>query len=239
MNCLERTKVTCYQSTSKNKNTAVVVLSGGQDSVTCLMLAKKIHVNVYAIHFKYGQQHASETACAIKICGDNSIPLKIVDISFLGELVSSALTQNNAENVRHEHPYKEGLPASFVPGRNATFLTIAHAYAQEVKAGFIYTGVCQTDYSGYPDCRQNFITFLQYALNVGYETDIEILTPFMWMDKSETFEVADELGCLNTVIEDTMTCYENSLKKNEWGYGCGNCPSCQLRLNGYAKFLTK
>lgn len=220
-----------------NDKKAVVVLSGGQDSVTCLGLALKIFGtgNVFAIGFNYGQKHSIELKCAKEICDQYLVPFKMIDMPFFGDLVTSALVSD--EDVNQEHAYKEGLPASFVPNRNALFLTIAHAYAQEVGAVAIYTGVCQTDYSGYPDCRERFIQSLQNSLNIGYETDIEILTPLMHLTKAQTFKLAENVGFLETVITQTHTCYNGSRKKNKWGHGCGKCPACELRKKGFEEFL--
>ncbi len=217
--------------------TALVVLSGGQDSVTCLGMALANHKTVLAISFQYGQQHEVELVCAAKICKDNGVPLKVVDLSFLGGMVTSALLGNNDDSVNEPHAYKEDLPASFVPNRNALFLTVAHAYAQEIGAYEIYTGVCQTDYSGYPDCREDFINSMAVALNVGYETDIIIWTPLMHLTKAETFTLAAEVGFLDVVIQDSHTCYLGDRTKfNDWGYGCGECAACELRAKGYAEF---
>lgn len=215
--------------------TALVVLSGGQDSVTCLGVAWNLGYNVHCISFKYGQKHEVELECAQKICNDFSIPLRIVDLSFLGQLVTSALTGDGDVNQPHE--LKTDLPASFVPNRNALFLTVAHAYAQEIGADVIYTGVCQTDYSGYPDCRDLFIKSFQCALNLGYDTGIEIVTPLMYLTKAQTFALAQGCGVLDVVIEDTHTCYNGDREhRHPWGYGCGECNACELRAKGWKEF---
>jgi 7-cyano-7-deazaguanine synthase len=214
---------------------AVVVLSGGQDSMTCLALALSRHEQVFAVCFDYGQKHRIEIDQARLIAREAGVPLQVVDVRFFGDLVTSALVENGDVNAAHD--YKPGLPASFVPNRNALFLTIAHALAQENGAGYIYTGVCQTDYSGYPDCRHNFILSLQTALNIGYETGIEIVTPMMYLDKAQTFELADRLGVLADVIELSHTCYTGDRNhRHDWGHGCGKCPACQLRSKGYDQF---
>ncbi len=215
--------------------TAVVVLSGGQDSVTCLGVAMSAGYHVHCISFEYGQKHMVELECARKICDKFGVSLRIVDLTFLSKLVTSALTSDGDVNQQHE--YKTDLPASFVPNRNALFLTVAHAYAQEVGADVIYTGVCQTDYSGYPDCRDEFIHALQYTLNRGYQTDIVIMTPLMFKTKAETFALAETCGMLGVVIEDTHTCY-NGVRDtlHAWGYGCGECGACKLRAKGWEEF---
>jgi 7-cyano-7-deazaguanine synthase len=216
---------------------AVVVLSGGQDSVTCLGIAREHHETVIAVSFRYGQKHATELAQAALLCERHGIEHIVVALDFLGELVTSALTTPDGDTTQ-PHAYKPGLPASFVPNRNALFLTVAHAIAQEKKACYVYTGVCQTDYSGYPDCREGFISALEEALNTGYETDIRIITPIMHLTKAETFGLADELGILDEVIEDSHTCYNGDREhRHDWGYGCGECPACVVRARGYAEYL--
>lgn len=220
---------------NKLSTPAVVVMSGGQDSVTCLGVALSTHQKVYAITFLYGQRHAIELSQATKICEKFNVEQKVVDASFLGEMVTSALTGEGEVALAHDH--NPDLPASFVPNRNALFLTMAHAYAQEVGAKHIYTGVCQTDYSGYPDCRAQFVNELQTALNTGYLTEIRFVTPLMHLTKAETFALAKMKGFLEVVLEDSHTCYEGDrTQHHEWGYGCGECPACKLRKKGYEEF---
>lgn len=222
---------------TKVPDPAVVVLSGGQDSVTCLGVAMARHEKVVAVSFRYGQKHATELAQAALICERHGVEHIVVALDFLGALVTSALTTPDGDTTQ-PHAYKPGLPASFVPNRNALFLTVAHAVAQEYKAGHIYTGVCQTDYSGYPDCREGFIVALEEALNTGYETGIRIVTPIMHLTKAETFALADELGILDEVIEDSHTCYNGDREhRHAWGYGCGKCPACVVRERGYGEYL--
>jgi 7-cyano-7-deazaguanine synthase len=214
---------------------ALVILSGGQDSITCLGLALKQHHEVEAISFRYGQKHSVELECAATAAAKYNVPHKVIDISFFGDMVTSALTSES--DVCKPHAYKPGLPASFVPNRNALFITISHAYAQEIGATVLYAGVCETDYSGYPDCRHNFISQLAYALNVGYETSIFIETPLMFLNKAETFKLASDIGFLEQVLEDSHTCYNGDrTNRFEWGYGCGKCPSCELRAKGFEEF---
>lgn len=214
---------------------AVVVLSGGQDSVTCLGIALARFKTVYAIGFDYGQTHAVELNCAKHVCEDHGVPFKLVTLGFMEDLVTTNLIGDGDVNEAHEN--KPNLPSSFVPNRNALFLTLAHAHAQEVGATHIYTGVCQTDYSGYPDCREVFVTHLQLALNIGYETDITILTPLMNVDKAGVFAIAEEFDFLETVVNHSHTCYNGVRnKKFCWGYGCGECPACKLREAGWEEF---
>jgi len=215
---------------------AIVVLSGGQDSATCLALAKSKHEHVEAIIFEYGQRHAVEIDCAVELCEKWGVPFNIINVGALKQVSTSALL-NTKDDVGKEHPLKPGLPASFVPARNAIFLTLAHARAQSIGADTIYTGVCQTDYSGYPDCRQQFIYNLTLTLNAGYESNIDIVTPLMNVTKAETFRMADGLGVLGDIVEHTHTCYEGDrTQKHLWGYGCGECPACKLREKGWLEY---
>lgn len=215
---------------------AVVVLSGGQDSMTCLALALARHDKVYACSFLYGQKHRTELIQAAKVADLWNVPHSLLDLSFFGAMVTSELTHDGGDTTQ-PHAYKPGLPASFVPNRNALFLTLAHAQAQEMGAKYIYTGVCQTDYSGYPDCREDFINVFEAALNLGYQTDIRILTPMMHQTKADTFELADSLGVLDIILEESHTCYNGDrTARHEWGFGCGNCPACQIRERGYEEF---
>lgn len=223
----------------KASDPAVVVLSGGQDSMTCLHLALARHDQVYAVSFLYGQKHRTELLQAAKVADRYKVPHSLLDLSFFGAMVTSELTHDGGDTTQ-PHAYKEGLPASFVPNRNALFLTLAHAQAQEMRARYIYTGVCQTDFSGYPDCREAFIDALESALNIGYETDIRIVTPMMHIDKAATFDMAKRLGVINEIIEDSHTCYNGDRSvRHEWGYGCGKCPACVIRERGYNEFVAR
>lgn len=212
---------------------AVVIFSGGQDSTTCLFWALKNFTEVEAITFNYGQKHAIELECAKHICQKANVKQIVIDMTFLGTIVDSALTSGGDVN-----EIKNGLPASFVPNRNALFITLAHAYAQKISASAIVGGMCQTDFSGYPDCRQLFITMFGDALDTGSGADIEILTPLMNISKAETFQLAESLGCLDRVIAWSHTCYNGDRKtQHAWGKGCGECPACLLRKKGYEEYL--
>lgn len=222
------------QELTKNGH-ALVVLSGGQDSVTCLGYALRFCKKVSAISFIYGQRHAIELQYARELCVKYNVEQKIVDLSFMASLVTSALTGQGSVN--DPHPNKPGLPASFVPNRNALFLTVAHAHAQEIKADTVLIGTCQTDYSGYPDCRSEFISRMNHALNTGSETDIRIATPLMNITKGDTFALAADVGFLDEVINMSHTCYNGDHEtKHEHGFGCGHCPACQLREKGFAEY---
>jgi 7-cyano-7-deazaguanine synthase len=225
---------------STNKAHALVVLSGGQDSVTILGMCLKKFDKVSAISFAYNQRHRVELESARDLCVIHHVAQTQLDLgmTFTG-LVNSALTDPLAgdDAVTKPHPDKPGLPASFVPGRNALFLTLAHAHAQTIGAGVIAAGMCQTDYSGYPDCRDLFIQKLGIALNLGYETDISFWTPLMHLNKAHTFYMAAMHDFLGHVINNSHTCYNGDhTTAHEWGYGCGECPACKLRAAGWDAF---
>lgn len=216
--------------------TCIVVLSGGQDSTTCLGLALKCFDKVYAIGFNYGQQHSIELMQAQTICNELAVPFTIADIPALKDFDDSALVKQNGD-VSKPHHRNDKLPASFVPCRNALMLTIAHAFAQKKQATTIMTGVCQTDYSGYPDCREEFIVALEHALNTGYLTDIKIATPLMNLTKAQTFKLARDVKILHLVLEHSHTCYKGDrFTVNTWGRGCGKCPACELRAKGFKEY---
>lgn len=217
---------------------ALVILSGGQDSVTSLFWAKrKFYGNVEAISFNYGQNHSVELDCAKEICKKYGIGHTIVDIPFFKHLIKSELVKPGGDVNRLND---KGLPSSFVPNRNALFITLAHAYAQTIGADALVTGVCQTDFSGYPDCRQDFISKMESALNSGANTSTFIMTPIMNINKAETFKLAENLGVLQEVIEGSHTCYNGARDTlHAWGYGCGTCPACELRKAGYEKYFAE
>lgn len=217
------------------KKSALVVLSGGQDSVTCLGWALATFNDVYAISFDYGQRHKVELEGAAEICRDYDVPHTLVDISTLGKMVTTNLVGDG--DVNQPHPHDASLPSSFVPARNATFLTFAFAHAQELGVTNIVAGMCETDYSGYPDCRENFIVRLQDALNVGYNGKIVIHTPLMHLNKAQTFALAHHVGFLEVVLSQSHTCYNGDHKtRHVWGYGCDKCPACDLRAKGYEEW---
>ena len=216
---------------------ALIVFSGGQDSTTCLGWAKNRYEEIECISFFYGQKHSIELEKSKEICKLEGIKQTIINIDFLGGLVNSALTSNGDVSAKHKD--NNDLPASFVPNRNALFLTLAHAYAQKIKAQDIITGTCQTDYSGYPDCRQEFIDLLEKTLNKGSATNLKIITPLMDLTKAETFKLAEKENCLNLVINYSHTCYNGSAIFNEWGFGCGECPACELRKKGFYEYKNK
>lgn len=219
---------------------AIVLLSGGQDSTTCLFWAKQNFDDVVAIGFDYGQKHKVELLQAKKIAEEIAMVPYIV-FPTAGLLGGSSLTDQNVSH-NHGHPRDPNLPASFTAGRNALFLTIAAAYGHKWGITDIVTGVCETDYSGYYDCRGEFIRSIQHALSLGIygeeQTDngngIKIHTPLMHLTKAETWKLAKELGCLDVIIEHTMTDYNGNMKMNEWGMGVIDNPASKLRADGYA-----
>jgi len=214
---------------------ALLIFSGGQDSTTCLGWALENYAEVEAISFIYGQKHSIEIQQAKKICYKYHIKHHLIDISFFKDIVNSALTSKNDVNEQHED--NKNLPASFVPNRNAMFITIAHALAQKIKADVLITGVCETDYSGYPDCRLVFVRSIERSLNSGADVSIKIKTPLMRLNKTQIWQLSKDVGIINDVIELSHTCYNGIRdKKFTWGYGCDNCPACKLRKQGFIQF---
>lgn len=219
------------------KPKAVVVLSGGQDSATCLFLAQRECEVVGAIHFQYGQKHEVEGRFAAQIASLANVPLFVTGVPSLADFADSALVTGG--DVSESHPKLSHLPASFVPGRNLVFLTLAAAFAMKQGATHVYTGVCQEDYAGYPDCRESAIYPLAAALRAGMDfPDLELVTPLMNLSKAETWALASELGVTQTIIEHTHTCYNGEREvKHIWGYGCGFCPACETRAKGYREWI--
>ena len=210
----------------------LVVFSGGQDSTTCLFWAKREFKEVYALSFRYGQKHEIEVELARKIAEKAKVPFEVMDIPLVGQLGHNSLTDSSM--VMDQEVPEKGLPNTFVPGRNMFFLSIAAVYARERGIRHLVTGVSQTDYSGYPDCRDAFIKSLNVTLNLAMDYQFVLHTPLMWIDKAQTWELADQLGVLDLVRNDTLTCY-NGIQ----GDGCGHCPSCKLRNQGLQKYLAQ
>ncbi|PMH44914.1 7-cyano-7-deazaguanine synthase QueC [Vibrio sp. 10N.286.49.B3] len=210
---------------------AVVVFSGGQDSTTCLVKALQEYDEVHAITFDYGQRHSLEIEVAQKLAKKLGVTAhKVMDVSLLNELAISSLTRDDIA-VSHELQ-DNGLPNSFVPGRNILFLTLAGIYAYQIGAQSVITGVCETDFSGYPDCRNDFVETMNSALVKGMDRTFTIETPLMWLNKAETWALADQYNALELVKEQTLTCYNGII-----GSGCGDCPACELRKVGLADYL--
>ncbi|MFA0088212.1 7-cyano-7-deazaguanine synthase QueC [Vibrio sp. 10N.261.51.F12] len=210
---------------------AVVVFSGGQDSTTCLVKALKEYDEVHAITFDYGQRHKLEIEVAQALATKLGVTAhKVMDVGLLSELAISSLTRDDIP-VSHELQ-ANGLPNSFVPGRNILFLTLAGIYAYQIGAEAVITGVCETDFSGYPDCRDEFVKAMNTALVQGMDRNFTIQTPLMWLNKAETWALADQLGSLDLVRNETLTCYNGVI-----GDGCGDCPACDLRAKGLQHYL--
>ncbi len=217
----------------RNKDEAVVIFSGGQDSTTCLLWAKKNYKKVYAVSFDYNQRHKKELDCATEICKELDVEHHILDMDLLNQLAPNSLTRTDID-VDTSAPDDGTPPNSFVDGRNMVFILFASIFAKQRKVSDIITGVSQSDFSGYPDCRDVFIKSMNVTLNLAMEFDFNIITPLMWIDKEETWEIADKLGGFELVRNKTLTCYNGIM-----GDGCGNCPACKLRKRGLEAYLEK
>lgn len=211
------------------RQSALVVFSGGQDSTTCLFWAMKHYEYVETVTFSYGQRHSQELEVAKEIAAEQGVKHHILDMSLLGQITENALTSDIAIET------KDGeVPNTFVDGRNHLFLSFAAVLAKQRKIRDIVTGVCQTDFSGYPDCRDVFVKSLNVTLNLAMDYEFVIQTPLMWLDKAETWELADQLGKFDYVRQKTLTCY-NGIR----GTGCRQCPACHLRQAGLEKYLSQ
>lgn len=213
-----------------DNDSALVVFSGGQDSTTCLFWATRRFKKVYALSFLYGQKHQKEVELALQIATKAGVSFDVMDVSFIGHLGRNSLTDTTM--VMDSEKPEGSFPNTFVPGRNLFFLSIAAVYARERGISHLVTGVSQTDFSGYPDCRDSFIKSLNVTLNLAMDEQFVIHTPLMWLDKAQTWALADELGVLDLVRNETLTCY-NGIP----GDGCGHCPACKLRREGLEKYL--
>jgi len=224
---------------------ALVLFSGGQDSATCLAWALDRYETVETVGFAYGQRHKVELDVRPRVLarlkrdfpawGARLGPDHVLDLGLLAEIGGTALTDGTAIEMG-----ANGLPTTFVPGRNLLFFTAAAALAYRRGLKRLVGGMCETDYSGYPDCRDDTLKSLQVSLNLGMERRFVIETPLMWIDKAETFALAERLGgadFLDLILEETHTCYVGDREtRHNWGYGCGACPACELRAAGWAKF---
>jgi 7-cyano-7-deazaguanine synthase len=224
---------------------ALVLFSGGQDSSVCLAWALQHHAHVETVGFDYGQRHGVEMAqrqvvrqelvsrfphWASRLGEDH-----VVDIQGFGALGQTAMTEDRAFEIT-----EKGLPNSFVPGRNLVFLTYAAALADRRGQSVLVGGMCETDFSGYPDCRRDSLDAMQTALNMGMALDLTIETPLMWLTKAQTWELAKSLGgetLVELILEHSHTCYRGEREdRKAWGYGCGTCPACELRVRGYEEW---
>ena len=233
--------------------TALVLFSGGQDSTTCLAQALSKYQRVETIAFDYRQRHVVELEARLKVLSEirHQFPQwahklgddHLLDLAVLGEVSETSLTRDTAFKME-----QNGLPNTFVPGRNLLFLTLAAAVAYRRDLQVMVTGVCETDFSGYPDCRDDTMKAMQLALSLGMDKRFLIETPLMWIDKAATWALAFELGeksgvpnggqaLVDLIIEHTHTCYLGDREhRHAWGYGCGACPACELRARGYERF---
>jgi 7-cyano-7-deazaguanine synthase len=247
--------VQCFNIAAMH-TTALVLFSGGQDSTTCLAHALARYARVETIAFDYGQRHSVELEARLNVLRELKTHFPqwatkwgedhLLDLAVLGEVSETALTRDTAFQLE-----ANGLPNTFVPGRNLLFMTLAAALAYRRGLQVIVTGVCETDFSGYPDCRDDTMKALQLALSLGMDQRFLIETPLMWIDKAQTWELAYALGersgvagggqvLVDLVVEHTHTCYLGDRRhRHAWGYGCGSCPACVLRAKGYAGFMDK
>lgn len=234
------------KNTMNTSEGALVLFSGGQDSTTCLAWALARYAHVETIGFDYGQRHAIELAVRPTVLqkmralnhewderlGDDHM----IDLSLISKISDTALTQD-VEIAMQEN----GLPNTFVPGRNLLFMTVAATVAYRRGLTVLVGGMCETDFSGYPDCRDDTMKALQVALNLGMATKLKVETPLMWIDKAQTWALAENLGgqtLLDLIRKETHTCYLGERGAlHDWGYGCGACPACALRARGYENFI--
>jgi 7-cyano-7-deazaguanine synthase len=231
-----------------HEDTALVLFSGGQDSTVCLAWALTRFARVETVGFAYGQRHAVELAVRPRVRAalaalDPAWGARLgedhtVKLDALGAISDTALTREVAIEVA-----EGGLPTTFVPGRNLIFLAFAGALAYRRGARHLVAGMCETDYSGYPDCRDDTVKAMQVALGLGMDRPVVIHTPLMWIDKAETFALAHAMkgdAFVDLLVEETHTCYlgERALR-HEWGYGCGECPACRLRAEGFARWKAR
>ena len=227
---------------------ALVIFSGGQDSTTCLAWALRRFERVRTLGFAYGQRHAVEMSCreTLRTALRELDPLwarrlgedQVLDIDLFRRLGGTALTGDMEIRMT-----EQGVPNTFVPGRNLLFLMLAAICAWRRGTRHLVLGVCETDFSGYPDCRDDAVKAMQVALNIGMDARMTVHTPLMWIDKAATWELALELGgdpLVECILEHTHTCYlGDRTVRHPWGYGCGSCPACRLRADGYAAFIAR
>ena len=240
----------------RSHTSALVLFSGGQDSTTCLAQALSKYQRVETIAFDYGQRHKVELEARLNVLRElkHHFPQwaaklgqdHLLDLSVLGQVSDCSLTRDVAFKME-----SSGLPNTFVPGRNLLFLTLAAALAYRRDLQVLVTGVCETDFSGYPDCRDDTMKAMQIALSLGMDKRFLIETPLMWIDKAETWSLAHSLGeqsgvpqggeaLVSLIIEHTHTCYlGDRTHRHDWGYGCGECPACELRARGYQRYISQ
>ncbi|MGE8176012.1 7-cyano-7-deazaguanine synthase QueC [Pseudomonas fluorescens] len=213
-------------------NKAVIVFSGGQDSTTCLIHALTIYDEIHCITFDYGQRHRAEIEVAQQLSKKLGVTEhKVLDVSLLNELAISSLTRDNipASSINNS---EKSLPITFVPGRNILLLTLASIYAHQIGAKTVITGICNTDFSNYPDCRDEFVKALHKAIEQSMDYKLRIETPLMWLNKAETWALAEYHGKLELIQHHTLSCYNGVI-----GSGCANCDACNFRAKGLNEFI--
>ncbi|MGC4394840.1 7-cyano-7-deazaguanine synthase QueC [Hydrogenophaga sp. T2] len=224
---------------------ALVLFSGGQDSTTCLAHALQRYDHVETVGFDYGQRHHVELDARLNVLHHLRAqfpdwvrklgPDHVLDLAVLGSVSETSLTRDMAFRMQ-----ANGLPNTFVPGRNLLFLTLAAALAYRRGLSALVTGVCETDFSGYPDCRDDTMKAMQLALSLGMDQRFLVDTPLMWIDKADTWRLARDLGgdaLIDLIVEHSHTCYLGDREhRHDWGWGCGSCPACELRARGWAAF---
>lgn len=227
---------------------ALVLFSGGQDSTVCLAWALSKFDQVETIGFDYGQRHRIELECRLTVLdrirekfpewAEKLGEDRVIDLSWLGQISDCALTEE-----REIELSENGLPNTFVPGRNLVFFLISSAVAYRRGLSTLVGGMCQTDFSGYPDCREDTLKALQVATNLGMASSFRFETPLMWIDKTETFRLGEQLGgekLLEIIVRDTHTCYTGDrTHEHDWGFGCGECPACDLRKRGWNNYISQ
>ncbi len=230
------------------EKSALVLFSGGQDSATCLAWALDRFARVETVGFDYGQRHAVEMQARLEVragmaglrqdWAERLGPDHVVDLTGYGRIAESALTAERAIELD-----ARGLPTTFVPGRNLVFLTVAAALADRGGLDVLVGGMCETDYSGYPDCRRDTIEAMARALSLGLDRPVVIETPLMALTKSETWALAERIGgpaLVDLIVEASHTCYLGDREhRHAWGYGCGDCPACELRAAGYGEWVAR
>lgn len=235
----------CGRPAGCSDKTAIVLMSGGQDSTTCLAWALSRYARVETVGFDYGQRHAVELECRTRVIealrafnpewNERLGADHMLDMSVLGQISDCALTREKA--VEFE---AGGVPNTFVPARNLLFFTFAAALAYRRGASVLVGGMCETDYSGYADCRDNTLKSLQVSLSLGLDQSVVIETPLMWLDKAQTWQLAHDLGgdaLIELIRTETHTCYMGVRDElHDWGYGCGACPACRLRKEGWKAY---
>jgi 7-cyano-7-deazaguanine synthase len=226
--------------------TAIVLFSGGQDSTTCLAWALQRYARVETLGFDYGQRHRIELDCRLTVLDQLRAQFPdwasrlgedhVLDLSLIGQISDTALTSERAIELQ-----ANGLPNTFVPGRNLLFLGFAATLAYRRSASVLVGGMCETDYSGYPDCRDNTLKALQVALSLGLDTPMTLDTPLMFLTKAQTWSLAQQLGgaaLVELITEHTHTCYLGERgQRHAWGHGCGHCPACELRAAGHRAWI--